>query len=224
MCSEKTKRRQLNGELLIRREKETDHQTVEELTRKAFYNLYVPGCTEHYLVHIMRQHEDFLPELDFVIETGGQIIGNIMYTKAKLVSESGEEKAILTFGPVCISPEYQRMGYGKMLMEYSFTQAAALGYQVIVIFGNPGNYVSRGFKSCKKYNICLEDGTYPAAMMAKELKPDALDGRKWIYRDSPVMQIDEQEAQRYDDSLEKLEKKYQPSQEEFYILSHSIIQ
>ena len=147
-----------------------------------------------------------------------------MYTKAKLVDESGDEKEILTFGPVCIMPEYQRMGYGKMLMEHSFDQAVALGYDVIVIFGNPSNYACRGFKSCKKYNICLENGTFPAAMMVKELKPEALDGRKWVYYDSPVMMIDEQEAARFDEGLEKMEKKFQPSQEEFYIHSHSIIQ
>lgn len=213
----------MNKMIKIRNEEETDYERVEEITRKAFWNLYIPGCIEHYLVHVMRSHKDFLPELDLVIEVDNQIIGNIMYTKAKLVDESGEEKEILTFGPVCIMPEYQRMGYGKMLMEHSFEQAAALGYDVIVIFGNPKNYVSRGFKSCKKYNICLENGTYPAAMMVKELKPEALDGRKWVYYDSPVMKIDEQEAGRFDESLEKMEKKFQPSQEEFYIHSHSII-
>jgi len=147
-----------------------------------------------------------------------------MYTKAKLVDESWEEKSILTFGPVCIMPEYQRRGYGKMLLEHSFHQGLALGYDVIVIFGNPSNYVARGFKSCKKYNICLENGTYPAAMLVKELKPEALDGRKWIYYDSPVMNIDEQEAECFDESLEKMEKKTQPSQEEFYIHVHSIVQ
>lgn len=207
----------------IRNEQETDYKKVEEITRKAFYNLYIPGCAEHYLVHIMRQHKDFLPELDFVIEKDGQIIGNVMYTKARLVDENGEEKQIITFGPVSILPEYQRMGYGKMLLEYSFEKAAGLGYEVIVIFGNPGNYVSRGFKSCKKYNVCVEDGTFPAAMLVKELKADALDGRKWIYYDSPLMQIDEEEAQRFDDGLDKMEKKYQPSQEEFYIHSHAFL-
>jgi hypothetical protein len=109
-------------------------------------------------------------------------------------------------------------------MEYSFEQARKLGYDVIVIFGNPNNYVGRGFKSCKKYNICLEGGIFPAAMMVKELKPDALDGRKWIYRQSTVLEIDEQDAQRFDDGLERMEKKHQPSQEEFYISSHSILQ
>lgn len=214
----------MNKIVKIRNEKETDYERVEEITRKAFWNLYIPGCIEHYLVHVMRSHKDFLPELDLVIEVDNQVIGNIMYTKAKLVDESGEEKEILTFGPVCIIPEYQRMGYGKMLIEQSFNRAVALGYDVIVIFGNPGNYVSRGFKSCKKYNICLENGTFPAAMLVKELKSEVLDGRKWVYYDSPVMTIDEQEAERFDESLEKMEKKFQPSQEEFYIHSHSIIQ
>lgn len=208
----------------VRNEVEADFKRVEEITRKAFWNLYVPGCNEHYLVHVMRSHEDFLPELDFVIEVDNHIIGSIMYTKSLLVDEAGQEKEIITFGPVCILPEYQRMGYGKMLMEHSFEKAVALGYDVIVIFGNPGNYVSRGFKCCKKHNICLENGVFPAAMMVKELKPDALDGRKWTYYDSPVMKIDEQEAERFDKGLEKMEKKYQPSQEEFYIHSHSIIQ
>ncbi len=208
----------------IRNEKETDYQIVEDITRRAFYNLYVPGCVEHYLVRIMRRHEDFLPKLDFVIELDGQVIGNIMYTKAKLVDKAGAEKEIVTFGPVSIDPAYQRMGYGKMLMEYSFEQAALLGYDVIVIFGSPANYVSRGFKSCKKYQVCVEDGKYPAAMMVKELSPGALDGRTWVYQDSPVMAVSEEEAQRYDDTLEKLEKKHRPSQEEFYIMSHSFVE
>lgn len=207
----------------IRNEKEADYQQVEEITRKAFYNLYIPGCTEHYLVHIMRRHKDFLPKLDFVIEVDGKLIGNIMYTKARLVDETGEEKEILTFGPVSILPGYQRMGYGKMLIEHSFEKAAALGYDVIVIFGNPTNYVSRGFKSCKKFNVCLSDGTYPTAMMVKELKPAVLDRKKWYYFESPVMRIDQEEAQRFDDKLETMEKKYQPSQEDFYIHSHSIL-
>ena len=210
--------------IMIRSEKETDYSVVEEITRKAFYNIYVPGATEHYLVHIMRQHEDFIPELDFVIELDGRVIGNIMYTKARLIDEAGTEKEILTFGPVSIDPEYQRAGYGKLLLEHSFEQAARLGYDVIVIFGSPMNYVSRGFKSCKKYHICIENGQYPAAMMVKELTPHALDGRKWFYYDSPVMAVSEEEAQKYDDTLEKLEKKFLPSQEEFYIMSHSFIE
>ena len=214
----------MNENINIRNEEEKDYKKVEEITRKSFWNIYVPGCNEHYLVHVMRSHKDFLPELDFVIELDNQIIGNIMYTKTKLVDESGEEKDILTFGPVCILPEHQRKGYGKLLMEHSFKRATELDYDVITIFGNPGNYISRGFRSCKKHNVCLENGVYPAAMMVKELNSGVLDGRKWVYYQSSVFDINEKEAEVFDEGLERLEKKYQFSQEEFYIHSHSFIQ
>lgn len=172
----------------------------------------------------MRDHEDFIPELDFVLELDGNVIGNIMYTKSKLTDENGDTKDILTFGPVCILPKYQRMGYGKLLMEHSFDKAIELGYDTIIIFGSPVNYVSRGFKSCKKYHVCIENGKYPAAMMVKELIPNVLKGHRWIYQHSPVMAINEKEAMNYDDTLEKMEKKYQTSQDEFYIMSHSFIE
>ena len=207
----------------IRNEEPRDYQRVEEITRKAFYNLYVPGGNEHYLVHIMRSHKDFVPELDFVLEADGALIGNIMYTKTRLIDEAGEEKNILTFGPVCIAQEYQRRGYGKLLLEHSFDRARSLGYDVIVIFGVPGNYVSRGFKSCKKFNVSLPDGTFPTSMMVLELQAGVLDGRKWVYHQSPVFEFDEQDAERYDETLEPMEKKCLPCQEEFYMLSNSIL-
>ena len=210
--------------LNIRNEKETDYKLVEDITRKAFYNMYIPGCVEHYLVHIMRGHEDFIPELDFVLELDGKVIGNIMYTKAELTDEEGSKKEIVTFGPISVLPEYQRKGYGKMLIEHSLNRAAELGYEAVVIFGSPSNYVSSGFKCCKKYNVCVEKGKYPAAMLVKELKAGALDGRLWFYSDSPVMSIDEGKAREFDDSLEKMEKRWMPSQEEFYIMSQSFVE
>ena len=111
----------------IRNETPQDYEIVENITRKAFYNVYIPGCVEHYLVHIMRDHEDFISELDFVIEVDSKIIGNVMYTKAKLIDENNNQKDVLTFGPLSILPEYQRQGYGKMLLEYSFKKATELG-------------------------------------------------------------------------------------------------
>lgn len=210
--------------LNIRNERESDYKKVEDITRKAFYNVYVPGCMEHYLVHIMRGHEDFIPELDFVIEVDGQTVGNIMYTKSKLTDEGGTEKEIVTFGPVSILPKYQRKGYGKMLIEHSLKRAAELGYEAVVIMGSPANYVGSGFQCCRKYNVCVEKGKYPAAMLVKELKPGALDGRLWFYSDSPVMNVDEREAQAFDDGLEKMEKKWMPSQEAFYIMSHAFVE
>ena len=210
--------------LNIRNERESDYKNVEDITRKAFYNVYVPGCMEHYLVHIMRGHEDFIPELDFVIEVDGQIVGNIMYTKSKLTDEGGTEKEIVTFGPVSILPKYQRKGYGKMLIEHSLKRAAELGYEAVVIMGSPANYVGSGFQCCRKYNICVEKEKYPAAMLVKELRPGALDGKLWFYSDSPVMNVDEREAQAFDDGLEKMEKKWMPSQEAFYIMSHAFVE
>lgn len=207
----------------IRNEKKEDFKIVEEITRKAFYNIYIPGCIEHYLVHIMRKHEDFIKELDFVLELDGKVIGNIMYTKAKLTDEDGNTKSILTFGPVCIEPDYQRKGYGKILMEHSFEKAKELGYDTIIIFGSPANYISRGFKSCKKYDVSL-GGKYPSAMLVIELIPNTLTGHKWTYEDSPVMKIDMKKAEQFDNTLEPMEKKFLPSQEEFYIMSQSFIE
>lgn len=207
--------------MIIRNEEPKDYQCVEDITRRAFYNLYVPGCTEHYLVHIMREHTDFIPELDFVIELDGKVIGSMMYTKSWLQDENGAEKEIVTFGPVSIDLPYQRQGYGKKLMEYSFARAKELGYEAIVIFGSPENYVSRGFVSCEKYQVRTADGDYPAAMLVKELVPGVLSGKSWIYRDSAVMAVSEEEAERYDSGFPPMKKEWRPSQEEFYILSRA---
>ena len=209
--------------LIIRNETEKDYEVVEHITREAFWNLHTPGCDEHYLVHILRKHEDFIPELDFVAELDGDVIGNVIYTKAKLVDEEGKEKRILTFGPLSVLPVYQRKGISKALLECSFNKALELGYDAIVIFGHPGNYVSRGFKSCKKYNICLENDVFPTAMLVKELQPNVFDGKKWRYCESSAYNVNSDEAKKFDELFEFKEKKYQPSQEEFYIYSHSTL-
>lgn len=213
------------NDYMIRLENPCDYRAVENLAREAFWNLSVPGCSEHYYVHVLRSHEDFIPELDFVLEKDGRIIGNIMYTKAKLVDEKGTEKCILSMGPLCIHPDHQRKGYGKALLLHTFEKAMKLGYDTVVNFGNPDNYVARGYKSCKKYNVCFEGDVYPAALLVKELKEGALDGRKWFYHpnnaDAPCGDTDAVEA--FDALFPPKEKKWQPSQEEFYIHSHSAI-
>lgn len=209
--------------LFIRNESKSDYRRVEELTREAFWNLHNPGCNEHYLLHVMRQHEDYIPELDFVAEIDGKIVGNIIYSKAKLVDEKGYEKNILTFGPLSVLPTYQRYGIGKALLIHSFGKALEMGYDTIVIFGHPSNYIARGFKSCKKYNICVGDNYFPTAMLVKELKPFKFDGRKWTFYESPVFEIEEKDANEYDKLFDPKEKEYKASQEEFYIYSHSSI-
>lgn len=213
----------IKNNYIIRLEKPCDYRNVENLTREAFWNVNVPGCDEHYLVHIMRNHKDFIPELDLVLEIEDKIIGNVMYTKSKLVNEKGNEKQIITFGPISILPEYQRQGYSRILLEYSFEKALNMGFDTIVIFGNPDNYVSRGFKSCKKYNVCLEGNIYPTALLVKELKTGVLDGEKWFFCESPVFYNDIESVKKFDSTFPFKEKKWQPSQEEFYIHSNSIM-
>ncbi len=210
--------------LIIRNEEPRDYEIVETITRDAFYNLYMPGCTEHYLVGKMRKHEDFIPRLDFVLELDGRVIGYIMYTKSTLTDIRGNVKDILTFGPLCIDREYQRQGFGKLLISHSLKEAAAMGYDTVVIFGMPSNYVSSGFVSCRKHNICVEGDKFPAAMLVKELKPGALDGRKWYYADSPVMSVSPEEALAYDNTLPPKERRHTHSQEAFYIMSSAFLE
>lgn len=214
------------NDYIIRQETKTDYRAVENLTREAFWNLSVPGANEHYLVHIMRSHADFIPELDFVIEVNGKVIANIMYTKAQLTDGYGKVKEILSFGPISVLPEYQRMGYGKILIEHSFKKAVELGYDTVVIFGNPDNYVSRGFRSCVKYNICLDGDFFPAALLVKELRDGVLDGRKWYFHESTVMELlgNDEKTEQFDAEFPPKIKEWKPSQEEFFIHSHSVIQ
>ena len=210
---------------IIRTETQNDYREVENLAREAFWNLSIMGCSEHYFVHLLRQHEAFIPELDFVIETDGRIIGSIMYSESKLTDENGNEKIVLTMGPICIHPDFQRKGYGKALLEYTFGVALGMGYDTVINFGNPDNYVARGYKSCKKFNICLEGDVFPAALLVRELKEDVFDGRKWYYHqndaDKPCDDADA--VERFDALFPHKEKAWQPSQEEFYIHSHSAI-
>ena len=117
---------------IIRRETENDYRETENLTREAFWNLNTPGCFEHYFVHIMRSHRDFIPELDYVIELDGKVIANVMYCRSKLVDEQGNEKNIITMGPLCVLPEYQRKGFGKALLEHTFKIAESMGFDVVI--------------------------------------------------------------------------------------------
>ena len=213
-------------DITIRLETEKDYRAVEELTREAFWNVYKPGADEHYFVHQMRKHPDFIPALAFVAEHDGRIIGNIMYTKAWLEDENGGRREILSFGPLCVLREYQRQKIGKALIFHSFEAARDMGYDVNINFGNPGNYTSSGFVSCKKKNVSFAvDGNFPTALLVCELVPGALDGRKWMYIPSTAADCCEDTAavEAFDASFPSKEKKWMPSQEEYYIYSHSSV-
>jgi len=207
--------------MIIRNEEEKDYRVVEEMIKKTFWNLYVPGCGEHYFAHLVRKSPDYIPELDFVLEEDNKIIGHIMYVKAKLVANDGTIKDILSFGPFTIAKEYQRKGYGRKLLNHSLEKAKSLGYNTIVIWGNPENYACYGFKNCKRYNICLEEDIYPVSLMVKSLNEDSLKDKSWKYIESPAHNPDMSGFEEFDSTFEKMEKGYSYTQELFYIYSRS---
>ncbi len=205
-------------DIAIRSERKEDHRAVEELTREAFWNLYVPGCDEHYLTHLLRDHPDFLPELDLVAELDGRIVGNIMYARAWLHAEDGREMEIAGFGPVCVHPDYQGRGVGSALIERTMAMAAKAGIPGLVILGDPRNYCRHGFKSSRDFLICDGNGEYPFGMLARELADGAFRfDRPWKFRYSAVYDLDPAAAAAFDAGFPPKEKRYKPSQELYSI-------
>ena len=209
--------------LSIRSETENDYRKVEELTREAFWNLYVQGCDEHYLVHKMRKHTDFIPELDFVAIFENKIVGNIMYTKSHIVDESNNRIETITFGPISVLPAFQRQGVGSALIRHSKKGAFERGYKVIIIEGHPHNYCKHGFKSSKDYNISDAEGKFPYGLLVLELEKGVLEEHNWRYYSSNVFNIDSNAADEYDKLFEVKKKEYKYTQEEFLIASRAYI-
>ncbi len=211
-------------DIILRKETISDYRTVEELTREAFWNLYIPGCSEHYLAHVMRQHEDFIPDLDYLASVDGKIVGNIMYTRSCVVDENRETMATLTFGPVSVLPDYQRMGIGSRLIEKTVGDAKARKEKAIIIYGSPKNYCKFGFKSSKDFNISTMDGKYPYGLLVLELEEGAFKGHKWKYRESEVYNVKTSEAEEFDKGFMYKGKGYRYTQEEFSISCRAIVE
>jgi predicted N-acetyltransferase YhbS len=208
----------------IRNEDESDYRKVEELTREAFWNLFVQGCDEHYLVHKMRTHPDFIPNLDFVAVFEDKIIGNIMYAKSYIIDESDNKIETITFGPVSVLPEYQKQGVGSALIRHSKKIAFENNYNAIIIQGHPYNYCKHGFRSSKDYNISDSEGKYPYSLLVLELGKGILQGHNWRYYSSDVYNIDVNAADEYDKQFDFKKKEYKYTQEEFFIASRAYIQ
>ena len=168
----------------IRVEEERDYSTVESLVRQAFWNVYRPGCTEHYVLHHLRNCQDFIPELAFVMEADGKIIGQNVFVKAQITKSNGTAFPILTMGPICIANEYKRKGYGKILLDYSLEKAKALGYGAVCFEGNIDFYGKSGFDVASKFGIKyhgLPEGMAADFFLCKELKSGYLDGITGVY-------------------------------------------
>jgi predicted N-acetyltransferase YhbS len=204
-------------DILIRPETENDYFENEHVTREAFWNLYVPGCVEHYLVHVLRKHADYLPEFSFVAEYENKIIGNIFYARSHVINEQNEQMNILTFGPVSVLPEYQRKGVGSDLIGHTVEIAKQKNFPAIIIYGSPSNYCKHGFKNCKDYKISTVDGRYPYAMLVLELQKDVFQQHTWKHFDSAVYNINDADVEEYDRRFPPKVKEYRYTQEEFAI-------
>lgn len=215
----------MNAEsIVIRNERKEDYRTVEELTREAFWNVYMPGCDEHYLVHVMRASADFIPELDLVAVLDGRIVGNIMFTRSFVVGGQDRRHDTITFGPVGVLPEYHGRGIGSALIGHARDKAASIGHRAILIYGDPGYYNRLGFRSAKEYGIGNPDGVFPEAHLALELYDGSLHNMAGRAFESGVYHhIDPKEVEAFDRTFPHKEKRVTESQKKFNRMRESFL-
>ena len=171
------------NKIIIRREGEADYRRTEELTRESFWNVYRPGCTEHYVLHCYRSDPAFVPELDLVMERDGEMIGQVIYVRSEIRCDNGQSVPIMTFGPICIAPASQRRGYGKRLLDHSMELAKEMGAGALAVTGNILFYGKSGFVPAKTRGIRYADDPDADYFLIRELTPGFLDGISGTYRD-----------------------------------------
>lgn len=199
----------------IRLEKKEEYREVENLVREAFWNVYRPGCLEHFVLNRLRNNPDFLAELDYVMELNGKLIGQIVFMKAVLKADDGRDIPIVTIGPICITPELKRKGYGKALLDYSLDKAAKMGFGAVCIEGNIDFYGKSGFTYAGEFGIRYhglpadEDASF---FLCKELTPDYLDGITGEYETPAGYFVDEAETDEFDKGFPYKEKLKQQGQ------------
>ncbi|WP_298683544.1 GNAT family N-acetyltransferase [uncultured Methanomethylovorans sp.] len=190
----------------IRQEEEKDFKDVEYLTREAFWDIYKPGCDEHLVLHKIRKVSAFVKELDLIACDKDTIVGNIIYSRARVVNEENKEFEVLCMGPIAVLPSYQNQGIGSLLMEHSIEKARQLGYKGIVIFGNPDYYHRFGFVDAKEYNIQTSWGDNLDAFMALELYENSLKGISGKFFEDEAFKIDNAELENFEKQFPYKEK------------------
>ena len=158
----------------IRKEKPQDFREVENLTREAFWNVYRPGCTEHFVLNQYRNSRDFIPELDLVMEEDGKMIGHVMFSKAELMLDDGSRVPSWTFGPISIHPDYKRKGYGLQLLRFALEKARKMGIGFLCMEGNIEFYRHAGFGLASHLGIHYHTEPKNAEVpyfLAQELEP-----------------------------------------------------
>ena len=197
------------NDYLIRLETPADQRCVEYLIRESFWNVYRPGCLEHYVLHCLRKDKDFVPELDFVMEKDGRIIGQNIFVKAVICADDGRQVPIMTMGPICIANDLKRRGYGKILLDYSIEKAKAMGVGALCFEGNIDFYGKSGFTYASEYGIRyhgLPEGADASFFLCKELIPGYLSGITGEYAPPSGYFVDEDEAEAFDRQFPYKEK------------------
>ncbi len=198
--------------ITLRIEDEKDFRTIENLTREAFWNVYRPGCNEHFILHKLRSSQAFIKELDFVAELGGEIVGNIVYSKAIVVDNAGIKQEVIGFGPISVLPSYQKQGIGAKLIEHTVEIAREMGFKAIIIFGDPSYYHRFGFENAEKYDIHTEEGENFEPFMAKELYAGSLQGIMGRFFEDEAFNVNEEEFELFDKEFTAKEKKVTDTQ------------
>ncbi|MCQ2531047.1 MAG: N-acetyltransferase [Lachnospiraceae bacterium] len=203
------------NDAIIRLEREEDYREVEFLIRESFWNVYHPGCSEHYVMHVLRDDPAFVKELDFVMEQDGKIIGQNMFMKTIIEADDGRTIPILTMGPIGITPELKRKGYGKKLLDFCLEKATELGFGAVLFEGNIGFYGHCGFDYASKFGIRYHDlpeGANASFFLCKELIPGYLDDVTGVYQTPQGYYVDPKEVEEFDKTFPPKEKLVLPGQ------------
>ena len=201
--------------IIIRLERKEEYREVENLVRESFWNVYRPGCLEHYVLNQLRNDDAFVPELDFVMEKDGVIIGQNIFMRAVIKADDGRDIPIMTMGPICIAPKLKRQGYGKILLDYSLEKAKEMGCGALCFEGNIDFYGRSGFKYASEYGIRyhgLPEGEDASFFLCRELTEGYLDGISGEYATPAGYFVDEAEAEKFDMQFPKKEKLKLPGQ------------
>ena len=205
----------MKNHIVIRIEEKSEYREVENLVRESFWNVYRPGCLEHYVLNQLRNDPEFVPELDFVMYLGGELIGQNIFVRTAITADDGRSIPIMTMGPICIKNEYKRKEYGKILLDYSLDKAAKLGCGAVCFEGNIDFYGKSGFKYASEFNIRyhgLEEGQDASFFLCKELILGYLNGITGEYATPAGYFVDEKEAEEFDKMFPYKEKKKLPGQ------------
>lgn len=203
------------NDYIIRFENKEDYRNTENLVREAFWNVYRPGCLEHFVLNGLRENEDFVRELDFVMEKDGRLMGQNVFVKAHIKADDGRDIPILTMGPVCIAPDLKRKGYGKILLDYSLEKAKALGFGAVCFEGDIDFYGKSGFNFASSFGIRyhgLPEGADSSFFLCKELEEGYLNGVTGEYETPQSYFVSEEQAEEFDKGFIYKEKKKLPGQ------------